>query len=89
MTGRTRSVRAQYRPKHGNASQNRAYPATIRFTGRRVAANTRPSPQDSFDVCETVERVVPGSGRVAVTTRIFDLAPGEWHATATMLPVSA
>jgi phosphatidylglycerol---prolipoprotein diacylglyceryl transferase len=68
------------------AADGEPYPATIRFTGRRVAVGARPGRQDSFAVCETVERVVPGSGPVAVTTRIFDLAPGEWHSTATLLP---
>jgi phosphatidylglycerol:prolipoprotein diacylglycerol transferase len=67
------------------AADGEPYPATIRFTGRRLAAGATPGPHDSFTVCETVRSVVPGSGRVAVTARILDLTPGQWRSTATLL----
>ena len=65
------------------ASTGDPYPVTIRFTGRRVGAKGNLPPRDRFDVTETVEHVVPGSGRLAVTVRVLDIAPGEWQVTAT------
>lgn len=55
---------------------------TIRFSGRRVGVKRKPGRRDSFNASETVETVLPGSGRLAITTRVFDIAPGEWHVTA-------
>lgn len=62
------------------------YSVTIAFSGRRLGVRGKPRPKDVFEVSETVERVVPGSGRLAITTRVADVAPGEWQVTAT--PVS-
>lgn len=59
------------------------YPVTIRFVGRRVGVKHKPGPRDAFDVLTTLERVLPGSGPVAVTTRLTDIAPGQWQVTAT------
>lgn len=59
------------------------YSVSIRFTGRRIGAKGKPGRRDSFDVVETLEGVVPGSGPVAVTTRVRDVAPGQWQVTAT------
>ncbi len=59
------------------------YSVTIRFTGRRIGVRGKPRPKDVFEATETVERVVPGSGRLAITTRVVDVAPGEWQVTAT------
>ncbi|MHB8293348.1 MAG: prolipoprotein diacylglyceryl transferase family protein [Acidimicrobiales bacterium] len=61
------------------------YPVSIRFTGRRAGVRGRPRPNDVFDVTETIEGVVPGSGRLAITLRVTDVAPGEWQVTATPL----
>ena len=58
------------------------YPVSIRFTGRRKGVRGRPGPADAFDVVRTIDRVVPGSGRVALTARAPDIAPGEWEVTA-------
>ena len=62
-------------------------PHTVNFrlTGRRIGVKGRPAPRDQFDVIETVTDVVPGSGPVAVTTRIRDAAPGTWHVRAVPL----
>ena len=62
------------------ASTGDPYPVTIRFTGRRVGAKGKLRPRDRLDV---TEHVVPGSGRLAVTVRAVDIAPGEWQVTAT------
>ena len=59
------------------------YSVTIAFSGRRLGVRGKPRPKDAFEVTETVERVVPGSGRLAITTRVVDVAPGEWQVTAT------
>lgn len=58
-------------------------PVSIRFTGRRVGVKGKPGRHDTFDVVENLGPVVPGSGPIAVTTRVPDVAPGEWHVTAT------
>lgn len=58
------------------------YAVTIRFEGRRAGVTRRPGPRDRFDVSTTVEDVLPGSGRVAVTTRVSDLVHGQWHVVA-------
>ena len=64
-------------------AEGEPYPVTLRFVGRRIGAKGRPGPQDRFDVLETVEGVVPGSGPISVTKRISGIAPGSWHVTAT------
>ncbi|MBA2633389.1 MAG: prolipoprotein diacylglyceryl transferase [Chloroflexi bacterium] len=61
------------------------YSATIRFTGRRVALRGKPAPRDAFVKEETVDRVVPGSGPVSITTWVYGLEPGEWTVTADLL----
>lgn len=58
------------------------YSVTIRLAGRRVGVRGKPGPRDRFTVHETVEAVVPGSGPIAVTTRVRDISPGEWRVTA-------
>lgn len=64
-------------------AQGGPYVVTIRFNGRRIGVKGRPGRRDSFEVVETVERVRPGMGPIAVTRRVSDVAPGEWHVTAT------
>ena len=64
------------------APQGEPYAVTIRFTGRRIGVKGKPGRRDSFNVTETVDPVLPGSGRIAVTTRVSDVAPGDWHVTA-------
>lgn len=64
------------------APDGEPYPVTIRFTGRRKGVKGRPAASDTFSVVRTIDRVVPGSGRVALTVRAPDLAEGEWDVTA-------
>jgi phosphatidylglycerol:prolipoprotein diacylglycerol transferase len=59
------------------------YPVTVRFSGRRTGVAGTPAPGDSFAREETVERVVPGSGPVAVTATSRGINPGTWTVTAT------
>lgn len=57
--------------------------ARVRFVGRRIGVRGKPGPRDRFDVVETIDRVVPGSGPVALTVRVPNATAGEWHVTAT------
>ncbi len=65
------------------AASGKPYRVTVRFTGRRIGVKGKPGPRDSFNVLESVDHVVPGSGPIAMTTRVPDIAPGRWHVTAT------
>ncbi|HJU01278.1 MAG TPA: prolipoprotein diacylglyceryl transferase family protein [Actinomycetes bacterium] len=65
------------------APEGKPYRVTIRFTGRRLGVKGKPGPRDRFSVLESIDQVVPGSGPVAVTTRVYDVTPGNWHVTAT------
>lgn len=56
--------------------------ATIRFTGRRLDGDGSAGPKDRFVTDTTVDPVLPGSGRIAVTTRVLNLAPGNWQVEA-------
>ncbi len=57
------------------------YDSVTRFTGRRVGVTGTPSPADRFERQEAF-RLVPGSGPVAVTTRVEGVNAGEWLVTA-------
>ena len=59
------------------------YPVSVRFTGHRVSGDGEPGPKDTFETVRTIQRVVPGSGRVAMTTRVPGLPHGTWEVTAT------
>lgn len=64
------------------ASDGEPYPVTIRFAGRRIGVTGKPTSRDSFSLLETVDRIVPAGGRIAITTRVYDVAPGEWQVSA-------
>lgn len=73
------------------APEGDPYPVSVRFTGTRTTTPTtasEPSQNDTFDVVRSIGGVVPGSGLVAVTFRILDLAPGEWRVHATPVPTA-
>ena len=59
------------------------YPVTIKFTGRRAGVTGRPRPGDRFEQTETIPAVHPGSGPLAVTTRVRGVTAGEWQVRAT------
>lgn len=62
------------------------YDATIRVTGHRRGADPRrQKPGDSFSVSEVVSGVAPGSGRIAATSWVYGIAPGEWDVTAELV----
>lgn len=58
------------------------YAVTIRFSGRRLGITGKAHERDTFSQDQTVEGIVPGSGLVAVTTRVQGINPGEWQVTA-------
>ena len=58
------------------------YSVTVRLEGRRIGVKRQAGPTDRFDVSMTVDRVLPGSGRITVTTRVPNLPPGRWHVVA-------
>ncbi|GAA3164510.1 hypothetical protein GCM10010531_15990 [Blastococcus jejuensis] len=59
------------------------YPVSVRFTGARVGGSGATG--DAFQVVHTLERVVPGSGRIALSARISGISAGQWKVTATPL----
>ena len=59
---------------------------TVGFTGRRLGVQGVAGPKDTFAARATVNPVLPGSGRCAVTARVLDLAPGQWQVTAAQVP---
>ena len=58
------------------------YSVTIHFSGR-LRGEAPPGQRSTFATVTTVDDIVPGSGRIAVTTRIHNLAPGSWDVVAT------
>lgn len=60
------------------------YAATIRATGRRAGVSGKPQATDSFSREERIDRVVPGTGPVCVTSWIYGLQQGEWSVTASL-----
>lgn len=59
------------------------YPVSVRFTGRRTSGSGEGGEPETFEAVQTLERVLPGSGRVALTARISGLTPGEWSVAVT------
>ncbi len=64
------------------APSGRPYPVTVRFTGRRVSGADPGRGSETFETLRTIPRVLPGSGLIAMTTRVSGVAPGEWAVTA-------
>ena len=55
---------------------------SVQISGR-LRGQPAPVQPETFTVIATVADVVPGSGRIAVTTRVPDLPHGTWDVTAT------
>ena len=58
---------------------------TIRFTGRRLGIQGLAGASDTFVTDATIDPVLPTGGRIAVTARVLDVAPGQWQVSATPL----
>lgn len=65
------------------AGDGEPYSVSIRFDGQRDGQRRKLGPGDRFSVVGTVDPVVPGSGRIALTARAFNVVPGIWRVTAT------
>ncbi|MHA6781797.1 prolipoprotein diacylglyceryl transferase [Pseudonocardia saturnea] len=62
------------------------FPLPVRFEGRRTDVSGEPVAADRFSVVETVDPVLPGSGRLTLTRRVENLEPGEWTVSAWPVP---
>ncbi|MBW0108826.1 prolipoprotein diacylglyceryl transferase [Pseudonocardia sp. KRD-182] len=60
----------------------------VRFEGRRTDVSGEPTAADRFSLVETVDPVLPGTGRLTLTRRVENLAPGEWTVSAWPVPES-
>ncbi len=58
------------------------YAVNVHLAGR-LRGSAPAGCKQSFDVIGTVERVLPGSGRLVLTVRVPDLPAGTWDVTAT------
>lgn len=67
------------------APSGEPYPVQVKFSGQRLSDDDKPVPGDSFEVVHTVPRVLPGSGRIALSARVPDIRTGRWRVTATLL----
>ena len=65
------------------------YPVSIRLSGRRTSGPGFPGARDTFQTVRTLDRVLPGSGRIALTERIGGIPAGTWEITATPVIPSA
>jgi len=61
------------------------YSATVRLNGRRVGVRGTPRARDTFDQDEVVEGILPGTGRVSVTSWVYGIEPGEWIVNARLI----
>ena len=61
------------------------YSATVRLNGRRVGIRGAPKTRDTFDQDEIVEGILPGTGRVSVTSWVYGIEPGEWTVNARLI----
>ena len=57
------------------------YSVTVHISGR-LRGQPAPDQPETFTVLGIVNDVIPGSGRIALTTRVSDLAHGTWDVTA-------
>ncbi len=62
--------------------QGDPFSATIRFTGQRTDVTGKSRPGDTFTQDETVDKIVPGSGPVAITAEVRGISRGTWAVTA-------
>ena len=58
------------------------YTVTVQLEGRLADGAREGAGRTAFTSVSTVEDVLPGSGRISVTTRIADVATGDWDVTA-------
>lgn len=62
---------------------------TVRFSGHRLHVKGQTRASDRFVQDETIEKVIPGNGPIALTARIRTITPGEWAVTAHIISPAA
>lgn len=62
-----------------------AYDTVVRITGRRLGVTGVPRRGDTFSQDETVQGVLPGTGRVSLTAWIYGITAGEWTVDARLI----
>ena len=73
-----------------SGSAGEPYAATIRLTGSRSGVSGKPTAADSLAQTDSVPGIVPGIGRVSVSSWIYGINPGLWTVTAELIrPASA
>jgi phosphatidylglycerol---prolipoprotein diacylglyceryl transferase len=63
-------------------------PLAVRFTGSRTGLAGPPGSGDTFDVTESVEELLPRTGRIALTRRVEGLTAGTWAVAAEPVPTA-
>ncbi|MHB8487592.1 MAG: prolipoprotein diacylglyceryl transferase [Candidatus Dormibacteria bacterium] len=63
----------------------RPYSGIVRFRGRRIGVAGPPSRGDTFVHEEPVGAVIPDSGPISVTARIYGINAGEWDVSGELL----
>lgn len=61
------------------------YSATIRLRAQRVGIRGKPKAGDAFTREDAIEEIVPGSGRVSISTWVYGLEPGDWTVTGDLI----
>lgn len=69
-----------------SGNEGEPFTATVRFRGQRLGVRGKPGRADTFVRDEQIPGVVPGSGPLSVTARVYGLEPGDWTVTAELLP---
>jgi phosphatidylglycerol:prolipoprotein diacylglycerol transferase len=61
------------------------YPATVRFSGQRLDVTSPRDRGDGFVHEEAIDQVVPRSGPVSISARVYGVNAGEWSVQAELL----
>jgi phosphatidylglycerol:prolipoprotein diacylglycerol transferase len=68
-----------------SGSGDTPYVATVRLTGRRLGVIGPARAEDTFIREETIQAVVPNTGRVSLTSWVYGIAAGEWDVRAELV----
>ena len=59
--------------------------AVVRFRGHRLDIGAHPTARDAFVKDEPVGPIIPGSGPISITTRVYGIPSGRWTVTAELV----
>lgn len=68
-----------------SGDEGQPHAATVRFRGRRNGRGGPTVGRDAFVQDELISGIVPGSGPVSITTRVYGLKAGDWTVTAELV----